>query len=218
MANENDAYAVRLAPTDGPIAIPNAITFEGALTPSGGITIARADLTEEALAVYGIPLHDIRQEDGIPLAAAETAGTFNLLVSSNAWKIQGEVANNETETSEGCFQFVLPAEYVDGGDVKVRIKNCLVLNSGTNNGSTLDVEVFKATGNGAVGSDICTTDAVSYLAADAWQTSDFVVTGTGLVSGDILNIVITAASIESAAGGGMVAELDGIAMLLDIKG
>jgi len=180
-------------------------------------TLTRADLTEEALAVYGLPATAVKQVTGIPLSASESAGTFNLDITSDVWLIQGEIANNETETSEGAFQFVLPPEYVSGGDVTVRIKNRMVLGAGTDNGSTLDVEVFEQDGNGAVGADLCTTTAVTYAGASAWQTTDFVVTGSGLVAGDILNIVITTNVVESASSD-IHAELDGLALLLDIKG
>ena len=181
-------------------------------------TLTRTDLTEEALAVYGVPLALVRQEDGIPLAVAETADTFNLIVSGNIWYLKGEISQGETETSESCFQFVLPPEYVAAGDVKVRIKNRCVLGSGTNNGSTLDVEVFEQTGNGAIGSDLVSTSAQTYAATSAWQTTDFVVDGSGLVAGDILNVVVTAVVIESGASNPIHVELDGLAMLLDIKG
>ena len=181
-------------------------------------TLTRADLTEEALAVYGVPLALVRQEDGIPLAVAETGGTFNLIVSSDIWYLMGEISQGETETSESCFQFILPPEYVAAGDVKVRIKNRCVLGSGTNNGSTLDVEVFEQTGNGAIGSDLVSTGAQTYAATSAWQTTDFVVDGTGLVAGDILNVVVTASVVESGSSNPIHVELDGLAMLLDIKG
>jgi len=181
-------------------------------------TLTRADLTEEALAVYGIPLALVRQEDGIPLVVAETAGTLNLVVSSDVWYLKSEISQGETETSEAVFQFILPPEYVAAGDVKVRIKNRCVLGSGTNNGSTLDVEVFEQDGNGAIGADLCTTVAQTYAGASAWQTSDFVVTAAGLVAGDILNVVITTSVIESGGANPIHVELDGLAMLLDIKG
>ena len=181
-------------------------------------TLTRADLTEEALAVYGIPLDCIRQEDGISLVATETAGTFNIVVGSDVWSLHSVTPVGATELSEGCFQFVLPPEYVDAGDVKVRIKNRCVLGAGTDNSSTLDVEVFEATGNGAVGSDLVSTIAQNYAGSSAWQTSDFELDASGLVSGDILNIVISSNMIESGAGNPIHAELDGIAMLIDIKG
>ena len=57
-----------------------------------------------------------------------------------------------------------------------------------NNGSTIDVEVYEQTGNGAVGADLCTTAAESWAADDTWYTKDFVVTAAGLVAGDILKV------------------------------
>ena len=177
--------------------------------------LTRTSLQEDALAVFGIPSGHVRQVSGIPLAATETAGTLNLTLSSNVWLLVGEVANNETETSEAAFQFVLPAEYVSGGDVKVRIKH-RAHGAGTLGASTTDIEVFKQDGNGAVGSDLCTTAAATML-DDTWTTTDFIVTSTGLVAGDILNVVLTTVVLETATAD-ITAEIDGIAMLLDVKG
>lgn len=183
-------------------------------------SITRAKLLEEALAVYGIPASDVRGADGASLVAAETAGTFNINVAGNVIKVQGEICDNETEVSVGYVQFVLPPEYVAAGDVKVRVKTALIKTAAAvNNGSTIDVEVYEQTGNGAVGADLCTTAAQTWAADDTWYTKDFDVTAAGLVAGDILNVKITTSVVDSEAGAGTLrANLDGIAILLDIKG
>ena len=182
--------------------------------------ITRANLLEEALAVYGVPAHALKSDAGAALLAAETGGTFNIVVAANVVSVQGEICDNETEVSVGYFQFVLRPEYVAAGDVKVRIKTALIkVAAAVNNGSTIDVEVYEQTGNGAVGADICATAAQSWAADDTWYTKDFDVTATSLVAGDILNVKVTTSVVDSEAGGGTLrANLDGIAMLLDIKG
>ena len=178
-------------------------------------SLTRASIKEDALAVYGLPVTALKQVSGIPLAATETGGTFNLSLSGNIWLIKGEVANNETEVSEGAFQFVLPKEYVSGGDVKIRVKH-RAYGAGTLGTSTIDVEVFEQDGNGGIGSDLCTT-AHQSIVDDTWTTSDFVVTATNLVAGDILNVVLTTSVVESATAN-INAEIDGLAVLLDVKG
>jgi hypothetical protein len=191
------------------------IVLTGAVDISSG-TVDRAALTEDALAVYGIPISLFRQEDGIPLAATETADTFCLNYAANVWLIYGEESLSETETSEGSFQFVLPPEYVSGGDVKVRIKHTVTGTGTLGATATIDVEAFEQDGNGAIGSDLVTTTAATTTDA-SWTTTDFVVTPTNLVAGDILNIVVTSA-IQETAGTAIRINLDGIAVLLDIKG
>lgn len=182
--------------------------------------VTRAKLLEEALAVYGIPATALKSDAGAALTAAETASTFNVAVAANVISVQGEICDNETEVSTGVFQFVLPPEYVAAGDVKVRVKTALIkTGAAVNNASTIDVEAYEQTGNGAVGADLCETAAQSWAADDTWYTKDFVVTATGLVAGDILNVKIVTSVVDSEAGAGTLrANLDGIAVLLDIKG
>lgn len=189
-----------------------ALLVAGQTTPG---QLQRADLTEEPLAVYGLPTALFRQATGIPLAATETAGTFNVDVTGNVQLIKGEVSLNETEVSVGNFQFILPPEYVAAGDVSVRIKH-KVEGIGTLGACTVDVEAFEQDGNGAIGADLVTTTATTMTGT--WATTDFTVTGSGLAGGDILNVVVTTSIQETGTANSLTAVLDGIALLLDVKG
>jgi len=172
-------------------------------------------LSEDALQVYGIKVYDVRGADFAALGISETAGDFYLSLSSDVMTILGEIANNETEVTNGYFQFVLPPEYVSGGDVKIRAKH-QTTGAGTAVASTIDFTCKKQDGNGTVGSDLVTT-AAQTIVKSTWTTSDFVVTGTGLVAGDILSVKMTTSVLETATAN-IQAQIDGLAMLLDIKG
>ncbi len=206
-----------------------AITVEsgGTLDVQAGATlnlptgsVARAGLVEDALQIYGIPVPRLQQTTGIPLAASETAGNFNVAVAANVITAQGEVTDNETEVSVCQFQFVLPPEYVAGGDVKVRLPVAIVkTGAAVDNGSTIDVSAYKQSDAGAVGSDICATAAQTFAAVDTWYNKDFTITATGLVAGDVLNIVVTASIIDNEAGGGTLRlNMAPPKVLLDVKG
>ncbi len=183
------------------------------------VFVHRDELVEEALKPYGIPISALRHTTGVPLTASETAGGFNVSVGSNIHKAQGEITDNETEVSVCLFQFVLPPEYVAGGDIKVRLPVAIIKTAAaTDNGSTIDVSVYRQE-DGAVGSDLCATAAQTFAAVDTWYDKDFTVTATGLVAGDVLNVVITASIIDSEAGGGTLRlNLDCPQVLLDIQG
>lgn len=183
--------------------------------PAAGIE--RADLAADLAQSYGLMLWT---HQGGALAVSEAAGTFNRSVSSNVILIQGEVTDNETEASVGTAQFRLPAEYVAGGAITVRLR-CTIVKTGsaTDNGSTIDVEAYKSDGSGAVGSDICATAAATFAALDTWYNKDFTITPTGLVAGDILNFKITSSIIDSEAGAGTLRlNMEQPAILLSIKG
>ena len=178
--------------------------------------IARSDLTEDALAVYGIPINRLMAADGVALAIAETAGDHYLSLSANVITLLGEIANNNTKTDVSYFQFILPSEYVAAEDVRIRVKH-QATGAGTLGATkTIDVEAYEQTGNGAVGSDLVTT-AAQTVTKSVWATSDFVVTATNLVAGDILIVKLTTAIQETAIANIQV-QVDGIAVLLDVKG
>lgn len=174
----------------------------------------RSNLAEDALQSY--PLINLgRQDDGVPWAVAETADTHNLSLAANVLTIDSEVANNETETSESMFIFTLPPEYVAGGTLQITGK-IISQGAGTDAGSTIDFEVFKMTGEEAIGADIQATAAIS-MVEDAWTTFDFTVTPTTLSPGDTIIIIMTTVLVENAVNN-LIATIDGLMLKMDIKG
>lgn len=149
-----------------------------------------------------IPISEFRSDAGAALTAAATAGTLNISVSSNVIVAQGEIADNETETSIGYVQISLPFDYEPGSDITVAfVTNLVKTGAATDDGSSLDLSAFKQAA-GAVGSDLVTTAAQTYTAVDTWETKSFTIDATGLVAGDVLNLKITAVAIDNEAGGG----------------
>jgi len=193
-------------------------TLTGTVT-SGALAVDRADLVEDVLQSYGIPISELLQTTGIPLPSTETAGNFDVTLGTNTLVANGEVTDNETEVSLVYFQIVLPPEYVSAGDVTIRLPVALIATgAAVDNGSTIDVSVYEQA-SGAVGTDLVTTTAASFVALDTWYNKDFVVTAAGLVAGDILNVKVTASVIDSEAGAGtIVLNLDPPRVLMDIKG
>lgn len=179
-------------------------------------TLKRADLTEDALAICkGIPINSIMAADGAPLGITESAGDHYLNLAANVITLRGEEAISETETSVSYFQFVLPENYVSAGDVTIRIP-CKIDGAGTDNSSSVDLEVYEQA-SGAVGADICATAAQNFAAKTTWYNKDFSVTAAGLIAGDILNVKLTTAVIESA-GSALAFYADPPKILLDVKG
>lgn len=192
----------------------NVVLLKAAQTTAG--ELKRADFTEDALAICkGIPVNSIMAADGAPLAITETAGDHYLYLNANVIQLRGEEAISETETSISYFQVVLPENYVSAGDVTVRIP-CQIDGAGTNNGSTVDLEVYEQA-SGAVGADICATAAQTFAAKTTWYNKDFSVTAAGLVAGDILNCKLTTSVIENG-GSALAFYADPPKILLDVKG
>ena len=189
-------------------------------TVTGVSTLARTRLAEDVLQPYGIPISALQQTTGVGLAAAETAGNFNVSVAANVISAQAEITDNETEVSVVQFQFTLPPEYVAAGDVKVRLPvNIVKTGAAVNNGSTIDVSAYEQSDAGAVGADICETAAQTFAAVDTWYNKDFVITAAGLLAGDVLNVVVTSSVVDSEAGAGTLRLNMAVPkMLADVKG
>lgn len=178
-----------------------------------GIVDARGGTTVFPLAEYPIAPYNVRGPTGLAITATELAGGFNFNLASNVLILQGEVTISETEASVGNFQFVLPKEYVSGGAIKFRVKAANI-GAGTQTSCTITVTAYKSDGNGAVGSNLGPA-AQTHAAKTTWYTKDFIITATGLVAGDVLNIVLSVSNIESA-GSQLVWTAEGLSMLLDV--
>lgn len=212
--------------TDAQIAADAVGTSElapGAVTNTevnAAAAIARSKLaTDTATLSLSVPISALRDATGLPLGTAELAGGFNVSLSANVLVAQAEIADNETEVSTVYAQVSLPPEYKAGGAITVRLP-CTIVKTGAavDNGSTIDLNVYKQT-NGAVGSDLCATAAQTFAAVDTWYNKAFTVTPTGLVAGDVLNLVITSSVVDSEAGAGTLRlNLDVPQLLLDIQG
>lgn len=181
---------------------------------SNAANIVRSKFAQEDLAVFEIPIRNWMAEDGAVLGIAEEAGTFFVQDGTNQMYLQGEVANNETEVSVMKTSFMLPHNYVDGQTINIRAA-VDVTGAGTLGTCTVDFSAYKQDISGAIGSDLVSTSATAVDATAA--NADFVVTPTGLVSGDLLSIVCTT-SIQETASTAIQAIITRTAMLLDIKG
>lgn len=174
----------------------------------------RSNLAEDSLQSYSLLPHG-RQLAGLPWVVSETAGTHNLSLSANVLTIDSEVANNETETSESLFHYTLSPEYIAGATINITGK-IISQGAGTDAGSTIDFEVFKMTGEEAIGADIQATAAIS-MVEDAWTPFSFVITPTTLSPGDTIMIIMTTVLVENASND-LIATIDGLMIDMDIKG
>ena len=124
------------------------------------------------------------------------------------------MTNNETETSESFFQFTVPYNFTTSGTFQIEVRH-RAFGAGTLGASTIDMEVFRQEEK-AIGSDLVTTAAISTI-DDTWTTSQFAVTSTTLEAGDLINVVMTSVIAESASSN-LTAEIDNLAVLVEVHG
>lgn len=184
-------------------------------------TVARSNLVQDDLAAYGVPLTALRVHDALHTNLPGTAANDDMALitgtpGTDAPTLQGVDFGGTTSDEKAAFEFVLPPGYVDGETVTVRVRGAM-LTTVADDACTVDVECWKADGDGAVGSDICATAAQSINSLTP-ANKDFTITPTGLAAGDRLVVRLAFAGNDSGDGGVMVPEISNVAMLLDIKG
>lgn len=175
--------------------------------------VERSSLELDLSKKHVLDLWTMRTRTGLVLTATLAAALWATVTaaSTNVRLVAGELADANTKTSAGIFAYTLPDNYVAGAAITVRVQSQALVAGGdtiaSNSGSDIDVLVYKQA-SGAIGSDLCTTAAQTpYVAAATSYNSDFVVTPTGLVAGDVLNIVVVGRCIEAGAEGGTLQQI-----------
>lgn len=186
-------------------------------------SVQRADLIEDALQVFEIPINELRTAAYAALTVGTTDGAdalADVVLSTNAITINGDPADNETETQTFMFFVRIPQNYVSAGDVKLRFRSALIESgaAATDNGSSIDAACYEQT-NGAVGADIVSDAAQTFAATDTWEDNDLALTAAGLVAGDLLSCTVTLSTIENNAGAETITlKTHPPVLLVDVKG
>ena len=182
--------------------------------------VPRTQLTQDDLQPYVIPLSRF-QAPGTGAQLGSSAGTpsgaLGLTIGTHGTatpKLVGEAASGNSKSNSGRVQFALPAEYVSGETITLRVR-CKITGN-VQVAQTIDALVYKSDDAAGVGSDLCATAAQSVTSSAA--NYDFTITPTGLAAGDTLDVLITAAANDTGGTANKLIEIYRVAMLLDIKG
>jgi predicted RecA/RadA family phage recombinase len=181
----------------------------------------RASLGQDDLKPYTIPLTSLRVHDAMitnlpGTAANDDMGLITGTPGTDAPTLQGVDFGGTSTDEKGAFEFILPAEYVSGETITVRI-HAGMLTAVSDGTATVDVECWVAAASGAVGSDICATAAQS-INSLTFANKDFTITPTSRVAGDRLIIRVAFAGSDTGNLAVMIPEITNIAVLCDVKG
>lgn len=116
-------------------------------------------------------------------------------------------------TQKARIRVTVPPEYVAGETVTLRA-NAGMLTTVSHQTCTIDFSVYRAA---APTVDICATNATSINSLTAADT-DFTITPTAIVPGDVLDILMTVAGTDDTDAGVMIPVVNSVTLLLDIKG
>lgn len=181
------------------VASDKTVTVDVRLT-SALLTVGYALPLGTGLAANGLPASRLRLldafcQDGAPLAAATAAGDFGLTCTpGTAMYLIGEAAQNNTKTDKALWEFVLPDTYVAGQDLTLTV-NADYDGTGVAGTKTIDASVYEQAAVGTGTTDLCATAAQTLTATAASYV--FIITGTNLVPGDVVLIVVTVALEET---------------------
>lgn len=199
------------------------VTFQGSVTFTGSVVTKwdRAQLKQDDLAIFQIPLTDFRVHDAFHTNLPGTAASDDLALIGTAFgtsspTIQTSDLKNTTGTQRARCLVRIPESYVTGETVKIRVyagMNTTVASSS----ATVDVEAYEVDGTGGISSDLCTTAATSINNLTN-SAKDFDITASSLAAGDILDVRLTIAITDSATATAVIGEIGYVALLADIKG
>lgn len=201
---------------DGDVRVTGNLQVDGT-TPN----VPRSQLTQDAATIYPVPMTSLRVWDALATNLPATGGTDDLglyggTFATNSPKISTGDVKNTSATRYARFQFQLPAEYDAGQTVTLRFSAGMETTVASSS-ATVDAEVYKSDRAAGIGSDLCTTAATT-INSLTFGNKDFTITPTGLTAGDVLDVRVTVAVVDSATATAVTATIGAIEFLLDVKG
>lgn len=139
-----------------------------------------------------------------------TPGTDAPMLSS------GDLKSAGATTRKVAFEIEVPDDYDDGQTFQMRFTAAMETTV-ADTSATIDLEVYKPDGTGAVGSDLCTTAAQSINSLTP-ADKDFVIDETGIDPGDKLICIVSVAVNDAATGTAVTAAIYNVVRRCDTRG
>lgn len=165
-----------------------------------------------------VPLTSFRVHDALQTNLPGTAANDDMAIitgtpGTDAPTLQGVDFGGTTTDEAAACELVIPEDYAPGGTLTLRVRAAMLttVSDGT---ATVDVNVWKPDGDGAVGSDLCATAAQS-INSLTLANKDFTITPTGLVAGDKLMVKLSFAGSDTGNVGVMIPEIQSVTLLYD---
>lgn len=216
----------------GDLKVEGSISVTGNNVPSTGTisnthiastaAIERSKLEQTTNAVYNVNLTDLRNWNAYATVLGATPATADDLslvdgtFATGSPLVQTGDVKATSSTQYARFPVNLPAEYDDGETVTLRIR-AGAETTVADGSMTLDVEAYEIDGSGGIGSDICATDAQS-INSLTYGDKDFTITPSGLVAGDVLDVRIAIAYVDTATATAVIGSISKIQLLCDVRG
>lgn len=144
-----------------------------------------------------IPLTDALTVAGLFLTGSASGAAYGItFAAATGADLVSAAANNSTIASTVTFEFVLPTNYVAGQNINFNVNQNYVLGAGTVTTKTLTCTAYKQSAAGVSGANL--GPAAGTITAAAANLA-FAITGTTLLPGDRLIVLLTLALTETAS-------------------
>lgn len=199
------------------IRVGGNIQYTGTLKPDP----PRSNLAQEPNVIFPVPFGEWRIWDsGQPLPASSAADDLALLVGTFGtdcpYLSTGDV-KTLTVTRRARAVIALPAEYDAGETITVRVSGGMRTTI-ADGSATVDIEAYLLGRDSLVsGGDICTTAAQS-INSLTFADLDFSITPTSRTAGDMLDVRLTIAVVDTATATAVTAAIGAVELLCDIRG
>jgi hypothetical protein len=201
------------------VVIQGNLTVQGTFNP----LLARSRLEQDTLQPYPIFPTDWKVWDTMADLPAAGAADDLAIVAGGYGTDPPSIQTGDLQSAGATSRYAramvqLPPEYVAGQTVVLRFSAGMVTTV-ADNSCTLDVECYESDREvGVVGSDLCTTSAVSINSLTFNNTLDFTITPTGLAAGDQLDVRITIATNDAGSGTAVIGCIGSSMLMCDVKG
>jgi len=214
-----------MATFDNPVKFNSTVKHQGAVTFAGGVTgLNRSHLGQQANQILPVPLTKLRKADYsavLPAVGDSTnLGLVGAVHGTGVPSVQGSDTDTASKTEKARFELELPYWYDPGASLSLLFNVGYKTNLPDTTG-TLDLSVFKSDGGGLKsGIDLYTGAAldITDLAVNVFGIKTFAIVAGGLVVGDILDCLITVASVDGGTGAPVLPLIGFIRQHIDVIG
>ena len=199
------------------------------ILPDGGLSnpdisananIASSKMEQRVLAEYRVPTNAFRVWDAITSNPVSAAANDDLGLLTGTWgsganKITAGDCKAATTTRHIYFSVPVPPNYDDGQTIQLRIRAKMetTLSDGT---CTIDATAYIAN-DGTLTSDLVATAAQSMNSLTA-ANYDFTLSSGSIDPGDLLEVRLTVACVDSATATAVTPAIYEVALLCDTRG
>lgn len=179
-------------------------------------------MKQDPLAIFPVNMMDLRVWDAIHTNLPGTAASDDLaLIGTTFGSTSPQISAGDLKAAGATsryarFMVELPECYEAGETVTLSLSAGMVTTVASVS-CTVDVECYKIDKITGIGSDLCTTSATT-INSLVFGAKSFVITPSGLVAGDVLDIRLTIACNDGATATAVKPTIAGIDLLCDIRG